>query len=43
MITAKHHAILFETMAYYSHAAMRAGGRKRLDCTFEAIERVGFV
>ncbi len=43
MITAEHHAVLFQAVADDPHTAMRADGCKHLDCAFEAIERIGFI
>jgi hypothetical protein len=43
MVTAKYYPILFQTMAYDSHSAMRAGRGEHLNCTLEAIKSVGFV
>ena len=43
VVAAEHHAALLHPVAYYPHPAMPAGGRERLDSTFKAIERVGFI
>jgi hypothetical protein len=43
MITAEHHSVFLQAMAYDPHTAMCAGRRKLVDRAFEAIESIGFV
>jgi hypothetical protein len=42
MVTAEYYPVLFQTMTYDSHTAMRAGGSEHLYCTLEAIKSIGF-
>jgi hypothetical protein len=43
MGAAEYNPLLLQSMAYYSYTAVRAAGRKGLDCALEAIECIGFI
>ena len=43
MITAEHYPAFLQAVPNDSNTAVRAGGRKLVDGTFETVERIGFI